>query len=422
MTSMPKTSKQIRIALVTDDPYRVESLDEIVTESGWSLFMAKGQPETWLTEEAPNLIVVDLDVPRAVALLADLSINAPGVPLLALATPQQLAELQDALLAGAKAFVPFPVTGPQFVAAVARLMHGNEPAQGVVPPQPADAPPPMPQQVSQKRRIIAVTGLKGGVGRSTVAVNLAAALQQSGKSDVILVESHGGLSDLSLMLNLHPTRTLAHLDEETEIDLDIVQGNLCQHESGLRLLAAPTKLENLVELPPESWPHLLSLLTEIAGTVVVDTGVAANAILSEILTTADEIVVVTGADTVSLNSTWPLLQTLRQGHDVHGQIHLVLNRVGMPGAVSKSTVSKHLQQRVDIELLDDAPLVTYSVNRGIPFVFSQPRALLSRRFVELVDHLNGRQPKTNAVTEDRGSSAGLFSTLRNRAAAFASFF
>ena len=428
MTSMTQASKQIRIAFVTSESYRFEVLEEIAVESDWELFEPDGPPDEWLIEQEPSLIVVDLDVPQAVATLTELSISAPNVPLLALTTPQHLADLQDALMAGAKAFIPFPVTKPQFIAAVVRLLYESEMPSAAPAPVPATVaqpmvPQPMPSpQMPSQPRIIAVAGLKGGLGRSVVSANLAAALQLQGNGDVILVESHTGLSDLSLMLSLHPMRTIAHLYEEPEIDLDIVKGNLCEHESGLRLLAAPTRLEDLVELPPETWPHLLSLLTQIAPTVVVDTGSIADATLSEILTVADEIIVLTKAHTVSLNATWPLLQTLRNGSDVHGRVHLVLNRADVQGAVSKSTVSKHLQQSIDIELLDDVPLVVYSINRGVPFVLDKPRAMLSRRFFDLADHINGQRPQTKTMMEDRSSSAGLFSTLRNRAAAFASFF
>jgi len=422
MNPTPKDTKQLTIALVTDDRYRVDCLREMAAEPGWAL-IEKPHPQPaqdWLRTQPCDLVVVDLDVADATTLLATLRQQMPHIPLLALATPQRLAELQDALLSGAAAFISFPTDAAQFVATVVRTVQESlqSNAQHRIHGM---APPPEPAVQPEPRRIIAVTGLKGGVGRSTLAANLALALQMREQGGVILVEAHHGLSDLCAMLNLHPVRTLANLAEEAHVDLDIVRGNLCQHDSGLRVLTAPKTLTHLVEMPAEAWRHILSLLTELAPLIVVDTAAVADALLSEVLTQADDILAVTGPDVASLNGVHALLQTLRAEDTVHGRTHLVLNRAGLQGGVNPAAICKRLEHPLVSELPEDAPLATYSLNRGIPCVVSHPRALLSRRYVQLADYL--QEASTGATrTAQNGHRPGPIESLRNRAAAFASLF
>ena len=159
---------------------------------------------------------------------------------------------------------------------------------------------------------------------------------------MILAEAHHGLSQLSLMLNLRPGRTVAGLAAEASIDLDLIQGYLQSHQSGLRLLAAPSDPAQIVELTPETWQQALTLLTELAHYVIVDTAAIADDLLSTVLIQADEILVVTGPEIASLYGTRRLLESLRGEQAVHAQPRLVFNQAEISGGLSVAAIEKHL--------------------------------------------------------------------------------
>jgi pilus assembly protein CpaE len=406
----------MQLAIVTDYEYRAQVVDQILVERGWQLLACVGQPQprNWLLKhKGIDLIVVDLDVTSAILLLQELKTHLPTTPLVVLATPQRIVELQDALLAGAVDFVAFPIDQRQFISTLERARRGGGrhtqaptaqtaaivPAHHIVPHRP-------------KSKMIVVTSLKGGVGRSTIAANLAIGLRQRTNRDVILVEAHHALGHLALLLNLYPRHTISSLDEEPNLDVDLVQGLLQHHGSGVRLLSAPLDPSDMVELPMETWLSALQILRDLAEFVVVDTSAIADALLSEILTTADDIVLVTGADIAGLRDARILLQTLRHESIVEGQIHLVLNRAGVQGGLDERVVQDQLKEPVVASIPEDSALVTFAFNRGIPFVMSHPRALITRRFQMLIERLAGADGAvaTNAMVTPKKSS--LFSLMK----------
>lgn len=404
-TPSSKIHGAIKIALVTDDPYRAEALTDVTKSAGWQIVHSVGNrnPVAWLENEEADVALIDLDINGAVTCLTQLTATTPSLPLIALATPHHLIELQDALLAGAKAFVPFPVNGQQFVATVLRVANEGELEQSVRPAQ---------------NQVIAVTGLKGGVGRSTIAMNLAVAMKERQSSDVILVEAHHGLSDISVMMSLHPSRTLADIASAAQIDTDIVAGSLHTHSSGVKLLTAPTSTEELVDLSIEDWRLLFDELTQLAPTVIVDTSADPNGLLSEVLTIASDIVIVTDPHMTSVNGAHGLMQSLRN-ENVHTKAHLIINRSGMSGGISAQGIRKRMDLPILVELPDDAPLVTYAINRGLPIVTSHPRSAMSRSFGKLAEHfvaVEGPQ----ADSSENIASGGPLDTLRHKAATLAS--
>ena len=159
------------------------------------------------------------------------------------------------------------------------------------------------------------------------------------------------------------------------------------HSSRIQVLAAPADMDQLVELPIETWRHIFHLLTELAAYVIVDTGMTADPLLSEILTQADDIVVVTGPDLASLRGAVVLLKSLDNEPDVHGRTHIVLNRAGLRGGVTEAASRAQVGEEITAAIADDPALTTFAINRGVPFVMSHPRAIVSKEIYALVDRI-----------------------------------
>ena len=370
--------QSLQLALITNDESRVAPIEQICASKGWQLVSSTDEaaPLYWLQSQAVHLVLVDLDLPDAVPLLGQINQALPHLLLIALATPQHLVKLQDALLAGATDFVAFPIDSMHFSNTIERSLQSKA---------------SMPQQAAHpghtRGRVIAVSSLKGGVGRSTIAANLAVAMQERLGLDVTLAEAHHGLSNLSFMLNLHPRYTLADLADEPVIDADVLRTLLQTHSSGLRLLSSPIQLHDLVELTGETWQDVMRLLKEMSAVTVVDTTSSPDGVLSEVLMQADDIVIVVGPEIPGLRGALSLLETLRTEPDVKAKIHLVLNRSGIRGGLDETTIFKQLGEKVAVSIPDDSSLATYALNRGLPFVTSHPRAIISRRMNLLADHL-----------------------------------
>jgi pilus assembly protein CpaE len=212
------------------------------------------------------------------------------------------------------------------------------------------------------------------------------------------------------MLNLLPRHTLATLAGEATIDADVIAGYLQRHQSEVRVLVAPPDLAQVVELTPEMWRHILQLLAASAAYVVVDTAAITDPILSEVLTLADDILVVTGPDVISLRSAIVLLQTLDDESHVQARAHVVLNRAGLKGGVSEEICQKQLGQPLLASIPDDPSLVTFALNRGVPYLLSHPNAQVSRAIDYMMQQLF--QVKPIQVTKQSGGLRSLFSPRR----------
>lgn len=363
----------LHLAIITNDHFRAEALARVTQDLDWRLTPCVDQPNPseWLRRRKVDLALVDLDLPKAIATMNELSNAVTHVPLLALVTPQHLIDLQEALINGAAGFVAFPIETSQFMPAVMRAVQEAAGKAGA----------------GRRGRIVTLAGLKGGVGRTTLAANLAIALRQAVDEDVILVEAHGGLSDLSLMINLLPHHTVSNLADEDTIDLDLVQGLLYEHSSRIKVLAAPAEAADLVELPVETWRHTLELLSESAPYVVVDTAAVADGLLAEVLSLSDDVLIVTGPDLASLRSAVVLLNSLDDEPNVHARPHVVLNRAGVRGGVTEKASREQVGQQLAAILPDDPALATFALNRGVPYVLSHPRSILTRETLRLMEQI-----------------------------------
>lgn len=383
----------LQLAIITNDHYRAETLSTIAKALTWQMTHCVGQPDPveWIRRRKVDLALVDLEVPNAISILNALSNTVSHVPLLAVVTPQHLSDLQTALVNGAAGFIAFPVEKEQFMPAVLRAVQSVRGSSGK----------------SRRGRIVSVAGLKGGVGRTTLAANIAIALRQSVSEDVILLEAHGGLSDLSLMINLLPHHTISSLVDEDTIDQDLVRGLLYEHSSGIKVLAAPAEATDLVDLTLETWHQALEILTELAPYVIVDTAAVADGLLAEVLAMSDDVLIVTGPDLASLRSAVVLLNSLDEEQNVHARSHVVLNRAGVRGGVTERASREQVGQAISATLPDDPALATFALNRGVPYVLSHPRSILTRETMKLVEQIFAVKAGGQKSKNSNGNKLGL---------------
>jgi len=341
----------------------------------------------------PDVVVLDLDLQDSMVFLGVLSSDFPLVSPVVLLPPGRMDMLQSALLAGARGFSLKPVSGESLLSTI-RDIHDAE--ARVRSREPTTAPSMQPAvdqeglvtESRQKSAIVAVAGLKGGVGRSVIAVNLAVALKSKVDSAVALVDACSSMGDVASLLNIRPEHTLAQVaDDPSRVDADLVRGALVNHASGLQVLISSQRMDEAEHLTPELYSAVLEHMRSIAPFVVVDTGHGSNDVLGAVVTSADHLLVVTTPELPSVRRAAMLIQEAKNAGLAEERLRLVLNRSGVQGGFTAKDITQKLGVPVSVELPDDVGVVSFSVNRGMPFVMSHPKSLMSRRINSLAAEL-----------------------------------
>ncbi|MBI3960060.1 MAG: response regulator [Chloroflexi bacterium] len=355
-----------------------------------------------------DIILVDTKVSDASSLetVRRLVILLPSVPIIAMTEQSAVAYVQEVLLAGARTFLTKPLNDADVIGAVSQLLQlesirRSRQAQ-------LDVNTHLP-----KCEIITVVSPKGGVGTTTLAVNLALAIRERTGKDVVLVDGRGSLGDLATALNLQTDFSISDiLEHGDQMDADLVVGVLSMHSSGLRVLPSSQKLEDADRLTPEIFEQVLGILTQYIArryndVIIIDAGSIFENQTAVALTKAHKILLVTTPEITSLRRCGQFLRAAEESGFPRQKIQLVVNRDGLPGGLALDDISQSLNMQVALAVPDDPGLVTYSLNRGIPFIISSPKSVASRRLYALAETLF---PRKQEVAEGE-SAKNLFGRL-----------
>ena len=365
-----------------------------------------------LAEQAQiHVALIDDTVPEATpsSVTRALVTALPSVAVVVLTSSHAVDEVRLSMLAGARGFLMQPFSAAELMATVRQIFELEASRQALsVSHAPAFAP-------QHKAKIITVAGLKGGVGRTMVASNLAVALQDAlGKHNagVVVVDGHLGAGDIGSVLNLRPLHTLADLlARGGELDRDVMDAILTTHPSGLRVLLPASQFNGLEVVEPYHMEQVLTQLQQMCEYIVVDTGPALDRTTLVMLDMADMLLVVTTPEIPSLLRTSLFLDSGRSWGYSDAKMQLVLNRANNKGGIPLADVEAHLRTKVALTIPDDAALVTYSINRGVPLAMSDKRSLVAAALIELARRIMGGEPTKQAAQKSEGL-IGRLSNLR----------
>jgi pilus assembly protein CpaE len=254
-----------------------------------------------------------------------------------------------------------------------------------------------PASTTDGGRLICVLGPKGGIGKTLTASNLSASLAERGAS-VTIVDVDLQFGDVGLALGLRPERTIYDLARSAgSIDADKLDAYLATHDSGVRVLLAPTRPDQAGVVTPELLATVYPVLRSMSDYVIVDTP---PGFTPEVITSIDsssDVCLVGMLDSLSLKNTKLGLETLELMGYAEERMRLVLNRADSRVGITPADVAEIVGRTPDI-LVPSARDITRSVNEGIPIVQAQPRSEAARAFralAALYGHgENGKVPST----------------------------
>jgi pilus assembly protein CpaE len=361
-----------------------------------------------VTDVLPHIILIDdaLEGTPPSLLTGQLHTRMPGAVILALLDAGALDEARESVLAGARGFVIKPLQTDEFLATLRQVVGGR---RQVIPGAVAAAE-------SVNGRIIVFCAPKGGTGRTTMAINTAASLYQSTRMPVVLVDADYAAPALDVALNLQGERNITELlPRMSHLDQDLVAGVLAEHVSGIDVLLAPppADLSKPISLPQVQ--QVLALLKRMYPWVLVDLGLPLDETSFAFLDGADRIIMSVLPEMIGLRNTRLMLDQLHERGYPEEKIWLILNRGGLRGGVSPKDIEARLHVRIKQSVPDDQPLVTYSVNRGVPVALSHRRSALARAYRKLAEELAKEMPggaswagEADAAASQSGARRGLF--------------
>lgn len=283
--------------------------------------------------------------------------------------------------------------------AVAPVIVDSPPAPAEQPLAPDPEPPPPiaaedgPPQVLKKKRseaaeVVMVFSGKGGVGKSVVASNLAAAIARETGEEVALVDLDLQFGDAAVLLGLEPRRTVSDIVEHyPDVDGPFVTALMLEAGEHLRVLPAPVSPELADLVTPEHVRAVLDILREAFDHVIVDCSSHLGDITLDALDYADKVVLVSDFGIPAIKETKLALKLFESLGIARERIYLVLNRSESGLEINAEQIEANLRFPVAVEIPSRDRVVLNSIGRGAPFVTVSPDSDISRRIRELAGHL-----------------------------------
>jgi len=304
-------------------------------------------------------------------------LNSHRVGEVFITSPKQDSEiLMKALRAGIKEFFPVPLNKDDVELALDRFIERKERHLE------KDAP--------RSSKIISFFGCKGGVGTTTVAVNVARALKAKDQNlSVALVDLNVLFGDASTLLDLEIKHHWGEISKNVErLDDTFMMTALAEHDSGVFLLPSPNDVSDNNKVTPYAVERIVEQMKQMFDYIIIDSGQTLDDAFFKIYEMSDNFILISIQSLPCVTNTYKLLYTLTKlGYSPKDRVQVVLNRYMKRKDITDAFIEKTIHQPIYWKIPNDYKNTMNAINEGRPVVDYAPRTSVSKCILDLAKTL-----------------------------------
>ena len=400
------------ILLIDADAKFAETISADLTRVGYTVTTVADADEALAKVAAHQIAIIDVvsgsktafDICREIRSTPALS----QIPVLCVGQSDDVEERINFLESGADDVMAKPFDGRELEARVEALIVRFQRSRDRTAVVSADG-----LTVSHRRRTVAVHSPKGGVGTTTIAVNVAMVAARQKPDRVALIDLHLQFGQIATHLNLDVKTSLADLarDDSAMREPELVRTYATRHESGLHVFAAPVTPEQAELITADHVGRILTNILQAYDSVVIDTGSWLDERTMVAFEHAETVIFAVCPEIGALKALHSLLDYLNEAGTVSAKATFILNNIFAREILRLRDVESALGTRVATELPYDAFLYLKAVNEGIPIVLGAPRSIPAERFVSVATAAFGADT-INVPAAQEGKKPGRFALRR----------
>jgi pilus assembly protein CpaE len=402
----------IKVLIVDDIPETRDHLAKLLSFEGdiEVVGLAASGAEAIERAEAlhPDVVLMDINMPDMDGITAteQLVSRTPMSAVIMMSVQGEPDYLRRSMLAGAREFLVKPFSSDELTASI-RQVYAREREKLTRMTQVAAVAAGASNGTAaagEPGRVVSVFSPKGGIGRTTIAVNLAVAAANDLGKKVVLVDGSFQFGDVGVLLNLNPkNKSIAEVaaDLEGTLEPDSIEPFVVNHSAGIRVLLAPPSPEMADLVTPPGFRHALEVLRSYNDLVVVDCSAWFSDVTLAALDVADIVLTVLTLEITAIKNLRLFLEVAGQLGYEKGKMMLVLNRADAALGIRIADVEQSIGRRVDHQIVSDGRSAVFAVNRGVPFYLSNRDAQVSQDILRLAKAVVGDLATSDATDEPK---------------------
>ena len=350
-----------------------------------------------IAQTTPNvgIVVVDKEHDKVIDLIAGLRETSPDCAILVISSSNGGELILRAMRAGAKEFLTQPVQVEDLIGAMDRIgsFFGGS-GEGR----------------TRSCTVVAVAGATGGVGTTSLAVNLGCALAADEANSVALLDLDLALGDADVFLDTIPEYTLVDVAQNvSRLDFSLLKRSLTKHSSGLYLLPRPVQLQDMPLVKAEDFQRVIGLLRATFSHLIIDLSKGYTKLDLATMEQADMVLMVTQLDLPCLRNVVRLMMSFGDMENLKDKVKVVVNRVGLgTGQISLKKATETIGGEIFWQIPNDYRVMVEVRNNGVPLIEQAPKSGLTQAIQGLAAAINGRDVSPADAKSGSSKWFGLF--------------